>query len=82
MILNFGRINFQFLEGVGECDPLGNCLRDKGTDQSWQLFKATFLRAQELSISVYKKSGKAGWKLAWLSSYLLLSLRSKKGIQS
>lgn len=57
-------------------------LRDKGTDQSWQIFKATLLRAQELSISVCTKSGKTGWKLARLNKDLLLSLRSKEGMQS
>lgn len=40
--------------------------RDRGTDQSWQLFKDTFLRVQELSILTGKKSSREGRKLSWL----------------
>jgi len=39
-------------------------LRDKGIEQSWQLFKDTFLKAQELSISQYKKPSRGSKKLA------------------
>lgn len=81
MILNFGTANFQLLKELVNEIPWEIVIRDKGTDQSWQLFKDTLLRVQELSITMCRKSGKAGWKPAWLSKDLLLSL-SKKETQS
>jgi len=42
-------------------------LRDKGAEQSWQIFKDAFHRAQELSVLRCKKSGKEGKRPAWLS---------------
>lgn len=44
--------------------------------------KATFLRAQELSSVVCRKSSRAGWKPVWLSKDLLRKLRSKKEMHS
>jgi len=44
-------------------------------EQSWQLPKDTFPRAQELSIPQQKKSSRGGKKLAWLSKDLLAKLR-------
>ena len=52
--------------------------RDMGTEQSWQFFKVTFLRAQELFVPQNKKSGRQGRKPAWLSKDLLVRLREKK----
>lgn len=73
MILNFGTVNFQLLKELVNEIPWEIVIRDKGTDQSWQLFKDTFLRVQELSIPMCRKSGKAGWKLAWLSNGMAYS---------
>jgi len=42
-------------------------LRDRGAEQSWQMFKDAFHRVQELSVPRCKKSGKKGKRLAWLS---------------
>ncbi|KFV50335.1 hypothetical protein N328_01276, partial [Gavia stellata] len=53
---------------------------DKGAEQSWQIFKDTFHRPQELSIPRYKKSGKEGKRLAWLNRDLLVKLKGKKGM--
>ena len=53
--------------------------RDMGTEQSWQFFKVTFLRAQELFVPQNKKSGRQGRKPAWLSKDLLVRLRDKEG---
>ncbi|KFQ85226.1 hypothetical protein N337_10020, partial [Phoenicopterus ruber ruber] len=53
-------------------------LRDKGAEQSWQIFKEAFHRAQELSIPGCKKSGKEGKRPAWLSRDLLVKLKGKK----
>ena len=50
----------------------------KGMEQSWQIFKEAFLRAQEVSIPKCSKSGKEGKRLAWLNWDLLVKLESKK----
>jgi len=44
--------------------PWKAVLRDNEVEQSWQLFKDIFLRTQELSIPMCKKSGMRGWKSA------------------
>lgn len=62
--LNFGRANFQLLKELVNEIPWETVLRDREADQSWQLFKATFLGAQELSIPVCRKSSRAVWKVA------------------
>jgi len=41
--------------------------RDRGAEQSCQMFKDAFHRAQELSVPRCKKSGKEGKRPAWLS---------------
>lgn len=79
VILNFGREKFQLLKDLVNEIPWEIVLTYKGTNWSWQLFRATFLRVEELSMSVCRKSGKAGWKLA---GKVLLSLRRKKGMQN
>lgn len=49
-VLNFKRTNFQrFKELLNEI-LWETVLRDIGIEQSWQLFKDIFLRAQELSV--------------------------------
>jgi len=52
-------------------------LRGRGPEQSWQIFKDVFHRAQELSVPRCKKSGKEGKRPAWLSSDMLAKLKSK-----
>lgn len=47
-------------------------------EQSWWLFKDTFLKAQGLSIPQHKKSSKGSRILEWLSKDLLVRLREKK----
>lgn len=42
-------------------------LTDKGVEQSLQLFKGNFLRAQEFSVRKFKISGKEGRRPACLS---------------
>jgi len=51
--------------------------RDRGTEQSWQIFKDAFHRAQELSVPRCKKSGKEGKRPAWLNQDLLVKLKGK-----
>ncbi|PKU49447.1 nedd4-binding protein 2-like 2 [Limosa lapponica baueri] len=53
-------------------------LKDKGAEQSWQVFKDTFHRTQALLIPRRKKSGKESKRLAWLSWDLLVKLKGEK----
>ena len=66
-ILNFRKANIQLLKELVNRTLLETTLRDTGTEQSWQIFKDAFHRAQELSIPRCKKSVKEGKRLAWLS---------------
>jgi len=50
-------------------------LRDTGMEQSWQLFKDTFLGAQELSTPQHKKLRRGNRELSWLSKDQLVKLR-------
>jgi len=52
-------------------------LRDKGVEQSWLLFKDTFLRMQELSIPKDEEADRGGRKLACLGKDLLVKQREK-----
>lgn len=76
--LNFVRANFQLFKEMVKEIPWETVLKGRHADQSWQLFRATFLTVQELSIPVCRKLSKAGQKLAGLSKDLLLKLTSKK----
>ena len=53
-------------------------LRDREAEQSWQIFKDAFHRAQELPVSRCKNSGKEGKRPAWLCQDLLVKLKGKK----
>lgn len=77
--LNFRRVNFQLFKELVDGIPWE--LRDRGTKQSWKLYKEAFHRVQELSILLYKKSNREGRKLAWLSKGLPDKLRCKKKIR-
>ena len=48
------------------------------TEQSWQVFKDVFHRAQELSIPKCKKSGREGKRPAWPRQEMLVKLRKKR----
>jgi len=48
--LNFRRANFQLFKEIVRRTPWETVLRSRGIEQSWQLFKDVFQRAQELSI--------------------------------
>ncbi|KFR00948.1 hypothetical protein Y956_13862, partial [Nipponia nippon] len=76
--LNFRKANFQLFKELIKRTPWEMTLRDKGGQQSWQIFKDTFHRAQEVSIPRCKKSGKEGKRLAWLSHDLWVKLKGKK----
>ncbi|GAB0186222.1 mitochondrial enolase superfamily member 1 [Grus japonensis] len=78
--LNFRKANFQLFKELVNRTPWETALRDKGAEQSWQIFKDPFHRAQELSIPRCKKSGKEGKRPTWLSRDLLVKLKGKKEI--
>ncbi|KFQ75531.1 hypothetical protein N335_09898, partial [Phaethon lepturus] len=76
--LNFSKTKFQLFRELVNRMPWETALRDKGAEQSWQIFKDAFHRAQELLIARCKKSGKEGKRPAWLSGDLLVKLKGKK----
>jgi len=75
--LNLRNESFHLFKELVSKTPWESALRDKGAEQSWQIFKEAFNSAQELSVPRCKKSGKAGKRLAWLSRDLLVKLQSK-----
>ncbi|KAJ7399577.1 hypothetical protein BTVI_114083 [Pitangus sulphuratus] len=76
--LNFRKASCQRFRGLVSGIPWETALRDKGVEQSWQILKEFFHRAQELSIHRNKKSSKESKRLAWLSRELLVKLKGKK----
>ena len=65
--LNFRKANFQLFKELVNGTPWETALRDKGAEQSWQIFKDAFHRMQELLIPRCEKSGKEGKRPAWMS---------------
>ena len=58
--LYFRRANFRLLKELLSGIPWETVLKGMGTEQSWQLFKGTLLRLQQLSIPQQKKSSRGG----------------------
>ena len=77
-ILNFRKDNFQLFMQLVSRTPWETVLRDRRPEQSWQIFKDAFHRAQELSVPRCKKSDKEGKRPAWLSRDLLVKLKGKR----
>jgi len=65
--LNFRKANIQILKELVNRSPWETALRDRGAEQSWQIFKDAFHRAQELSVSRCNISGKEGKRPVQLS---------------
>jgi len=65
--LNFRKASFQLFKQLVSRTPWETVLRDRGAEQSWQIFQDAFHRMQEYSVPRCKKSGKEGKRLAWLS---------------
>jgi len=65
--LNFRKANFQLFNELVRRTPWEMVLRDKGAEQSWQIFEDAFRRVQELSVPRCRKSGKKGKRPARLS---------------
>jgi len=76
--LNFRKANFQLFKEFVSRTLWEMVLRDRGEEQSWQIFKDTFHRAQELSVLRCKRSSKEGKRLAWLSRDMLVKLKDKR----
>ena len=76
--LNFRKAKFQLFKELVTRTPWETVLRDKGAEQSWQIFKDAFNRVQELSIPRCKKSGKEGKRQAWMNQDPLVKLKGKK----
>jgi len=76
--LNFRKANFQLFKELVSRTPWEMVLRDRGTEQRWQIFEDAFHRTQELSVPRCKKSGKEGKTPAWLSRDLLVKLKGKR----
>ncbi|NWZ68079.1 AP3B1 protein, partial [Acrocephalus arundinaceus] len=70
-------VNSQSFGNPVRGDPLRDCLRGKGVEESWQIFKELFHRVQELAIPKTKKS-KEGRRAAWLSRNVLVKMKGKK----
>jgi len=75
---NIRPVNFHLFKDLLDEIPWETVLRDIGMKQSWQHFVDTFLRPQELSIPLHKKSRRRGRKPAWLSKSLLVKQKEKK----
>jgi len=75
---NFRKANFLLFKELVSRTPWETALRHKGAAQSQQIFKATFYKAQQLSIPRCKQLGKEGKRPAWLSQDLLVKLEGKK----
>ncbi|KFZ67676.1 hypothetical protein N338_01599, partial [Podiceps cristatus] len=78
--LNFRKANFQLFKELVNRTPWETALKDKGSEQSWKIFKDVFQRVQELSVPRSKKLGKEDKKPAWLSQDLLVKSKGKKEI--
>jgi len=60
--LNFRKANFPLFQVLVSRTPRERVLRDRWTEQSWQIFKDAFHRAQELSVP-----RRQGREETWLS---------------
>ena len=79
--LDFRKGKFQLFKELVSKTSWETGIRDKGAEQSWQIFKDTFHRVKELLIPRCKKSGMKGKRLTWPSRDLLVKLKGKKELQ-
>lgn len=78
--LIFGRANFRLLKELLDEIYYKAVFTDKGVEQSQMLFKGAFLRAQELSVYQYGRTGRRGQKPPWFSRNLLVKRREEKNV--
>ena len=67
--LNFRTADFQLFRELIKKTPWETVLMGKGVEQSWQIVKEAFFKAQELSIHRYSKSRKEGKRPVWLNIF-------------
>ncbi|KFQ36645.1 hypothetical protein N331_10919, partial [Merops nubicus] len=75
--LHFMKANLWLFKELTSKTPWETVLRDKRVEQSWQIFKDTYHKAQELTIPSCRKSGSEGRRPAWLSRDLLVRIKDK-----
>ncbi|KFO75083.1 hypothetical protein N303_07579, partial [Cuculus canorus] len=76
--LNFRKADFQLFKELLSRKPWHGILGDKRAEQSWQMFKNVFHKAQELSVPRCRKSGRAETRQVWLSRDLLVKLKKRE----
>ena len=76
--LYFRKANLQLFKQLIGMTPWERVLRERGAEQSWQIFKDGFHRSQELLIPRCKKSEKEGKRPAWLSRDMVVKLKGKE----
>lgn len=74
---NLGKVNFELLKALMNRTFYKTTFRGKGAEETSQTLKDISLNAQELSVHMWKKSGKEGRRLAWMSKDLLVKLKLK-----
>ncbi|TRZ07325.1 hypothetical protein HGM15179_019139 [Zosterops borbonicus] len=76
--LDFRRADFGLFKRLIQRVPWEEALKNKGVQESWVLFKTEFLRAQEQTVPVCRKTSQRGKCPVWISKEVLDELRNKK----
>uniref|UniRef100_K7EXH4 Endonuclease/exonuclease/phosphatase domain-containing protein n=1 Tax=Pelodiscus sinensis TaxID=13735 RepID=K7EXH4_PELSI len=77
-IMDFRKADFAKLRELIGKVPGESRLRGKTTEESWQFFKGTLLRAQKQAILLHRKDRKYGKRPPWLNNEILHNLKIKK----
>lgn len=75
--LTFRKPELQSFKELVNKTPWETALREKGAEQSWQIFTITFHAVQEFLITRYKISGQEGKTTTWMGQDLLAKLKGK-----
>ncbi|TRZ13846.1 hypothetical protein HGM15179_013263 [Zosterops borbonicus] len=78
--LDFRRAVFGLFKILIQRVPWEEALKNKGVQESWALFKTEFLRAQEQTVPVCRKTSRRGKRPAWISKEVLDELRNKEDV--
>ncbi|XP_065438446.1 uncharacterized protein LOC135981058 [Chrysemys picta bellii] len=76
--MDFRKADFGKLRELIGKVPWESRLRGKTTEESWQFFKGTLLRAQKQAIPLVRKDRKCGKRPPWLNHEILHDLKNKK----
>ncbi|TRZ18145.1 hypothetical protein HGM15179_008964 [Zosterops borbonicus] len=76
--LDFRRADFGLFKRLIQRVPWEEALKNKEVQESWVFFKTEFLRAQEQTVPVCRKTSRQGKRPAWMSKEVLDELRNKK----